>query len=115
MLTPAIADQLRRRKHHAEAVVADPGRRRLPDHAVLALGAELGLAVVTTNIRDFMPLDRAWKAERRGHAGLILLPAVSFPQDSGFVGRIVNALDHAATRGLLPEPGGVVFLRPAPR
>ncbi len=110
MLSPAIAVQLRDRGWDAEAVVENPAWRRLPGAEVLALATELDRSLVTSNIRDFAPLDRAWKAAGRAHRGLILLPSTSFPQNAGFMGAVVSALDAAAVGDTLPAKDGVTFL-----
>jgi hypothetical protein len=51
-----------------------------------------GRALVTANIKDFMPLDGQYRAAGQSHTGLILVSARAFPQDRSFVGAIASAL-----------------------
>ena len=110
MLSGRIAEQLRARGHDAVAIVERPDLRQLPDEQVLAVGAGEQRVVVTLNIADFAMLDAAWASQGRSHAGLLLLSTATFPQDRGFVGGVVAALDTAAQGALLPAPGELRFL-----
>jgi hypothetical protein len=102
MLSDDIADQLRKRGHDVLAVVADASLVGLPDDQILAWAAAADRAMVTANIRDFMPLDAEYKAAGRQHAGLILISTKAFPQDRSFTGAIVDAL-----AALLARPDGI--------
>jgi Domain of unknown function (DUF5615) len=103
MLGERIAVQLIGRGHDVLTVVADSTLVSLPDDQVMAEAARQGRALVTLNVKDFLPLDAQYRATGRSHAGLILVSTRSFPQDRGFVGAVVNALDK-----LLQDPGAVV-------
>jgi hypothetical protein len=92
MFSDAIAQQLRAQGHDVVAVVADPGLVSLPDDQILAHAASAGRALVTANIKDFVPLDGQYRAAGQSHAGLILVSAKTFPQDRSFVGAIAGAL-----------------------
>jgi hypothetical protein len=111
MLSGTIAAQLRTRGHDVVAVVEDTALIGLPDDEILAAATAAGRALVTANIRDFVPLDKRYKAAGRGHGGLVLISTKSFPQDRSFVGALVSALDK-----LLGEHSGranaTVFLPP---
>ncbi|HZA78468.1 MAG TPA: DUF5615 family PIN-like protein [Acidimicrobiales bacterium] len=110
MLSGAIAEQLRSRGHDVAAVVEDPALVALPDEEILAAAAAGRRALVTANIKDFVPLDQRYKASGRTHAGLVPVSAKTFPQDRTFIGAVVGALDK-----LLEEDAtsadAVVFLR----
>jgi hypothetical protein len=110
MLSDDIADQLRKRGHDTLAVVADTGLVGLPDDMVLARAAETGRALVTANIKDYMPLDAEYKASGRQHAGLILISTKAFPQDRSFTGAIVDALTAVLARPDGIGPDRVIFL-----
>lgn len=110
MLAPVIAAGLADRGHDVEALVADPAVRRLPDEEVLALASAQGRALVSSNVRDFALLDRQWREQGRSHAGVVLVPSASFPQDRGSIGAVASALDAAAAQGRLPGANGLVFL-----
>lgn len=97
MLTGAIAEQLRSRGHDVVAVTGDNAMVGLSDDQILDLATAAGRTVVTANIRDFVPLDRQWRADGRRHGGLVLVSTKTFPQDRGFVGALVSALDALLT------------------
>ena len=92
MLSDRIAEQLRASGHDVYAIVERPNLVQLPDERVLVLGADEERVVVTFNIADFTMLDALWTSQGRGHAGLLLLSTVTFPQDRSFVGAVLAAL-----------------------
>jgi hypothetical protein len=111
MLSGAIAAGLRSLGHDVVAVVEeDASLSGLPDEQVLAAAATAGRALVTANIRDFVPLDQRCKASGSAHAGLVLVSSKSFPQDRSFIGAIVGALDKLL-RGESLTSDAVVFLQ----
>lgn len=112
MLTGAIAEQLRARGRDVTAVVEDPALTGLPDEELLASAVGDGRALVTANIKDFVPIDQRYRATGRGHAGLVLVSARTFPQNRALVGALVAALDKLLTEGS-PMPNSAVFLRRA--
>jgi hypothetical protein len=92
MVSDTIAQQLRAKGHDAIAVLADPALLSLPDDQVLAQAAATGRALVTANIKDFMPLDGQYRAAGQAHAGLILVSTKNFPQDRGYTSAVTGAL-----------------------
>ncbi len=109
MLSNAIAAELRVRGHDVTAVTENASLRSAPDETILAAAAASERALVTANIRDFVPLDQQYRATGRRHAGLVLIASSTFPQDRSFIGAVVNALDTlAGSDSLLPND--VVFL-----
>jgi hypothetical protein len=92
MFSDAIAQQLRAKGHDVIAVCADPALVSLSDDQILAHAASAGRALVTANIKDFIPLDGQFRAAGQSHAGLILVSTKAFPQDRSFVGAIAGAL-----------------------
>ena len=96
----AIAEQLRAKGHDVLAVVADPALIGLPDDQILAYATDTGRALVTANIKDFMPLDARYRAAGQTHAGLILVSTKTFPQDGSFTAAVTTALS-----ALLDQPG----------
>ena len=110
MLSGAIAEQLRARRHDVAAVVEDNALISLPDEDLLVAATEAGRAIVTANIKDFVPLDQRWKAAGQSHAGIVLVPTKTCPQDRAFIGALVDALDRLLrTPGVLGDD--VVFLQ----
>lgn len=115
MFSDAIAARLRAKDHDVRSVVADQELMALPDEAILARATEEGRAVVTANIKDFMPLAAQMQA-RYGtagisHAGLILVSAKTFPQTHSFTAAITDALAALLDESTAIASGHVVFLR----
>jgi hypothetical protein len=110
MFPRAMADQLNAKGHDVRAVVADQEFVGLPDEEILIGATEAGRALVTANIRDFMPIDASYRATKRSHAGLIMVSTKTFPQNRTYITAITSALDVllAADGGI--QSGGVVFL-----
>jgi Domain of unknown function (DUF5615) len=110
MFPQAMADQLNAKGHDVRAVVANPEFVGLPDEDILIGATEAGRALVTANIRDFMPIDARYRVANRVHAGLIMVSSKSFPQNRAYVTAITTALDALlATDGGI-QVGGVIFL-----
>jgi Domain of unknown function (DUF5615) len=110
MFPRAMADQLNAKGHDVRAVVADPEFVGLADEEVLIGATEAGRALVTANIKDFMPIDARCRAAGRSHAGLVMVSSKTFPPSRGYVIAVTSALDAllAADGGV--RSGGVVFL-----
>jgi hypothetical protein len=110
MFPKAMADQLNAKGHDVRAVVADVNFFGLPDEEILIGATEAGRALVTANIKDFMPIDARYRATSRAHAGLIMVSTKTFPQSRGYVTAVASALDALlGTDGALAA-GGIVFL-----
>jgi len=110
MFSGVIAAQLRARRHDVLAVVEDASLTGLADEEILAVSADAGRALVTGNIKDFVPLDHRYKAAGKSHAGLVLISSKTFPQDRSYVGSVVAALDLLLKDGSL-RPDSVTFLQ----
>ncbi len=95
MLDREIAVQLRQLGHDVVAVQERPEWWGTPDDVLLAdVAYRAGRALVTDNLRDFLPLHAALLASGRHHAGLVLAPSSRYPRSKRALGRWVNAL-HA--------------------
>jgi len=110
MFSGSIAEQLRAKGHDVLAVVADPALIGLADDQILAHAAATRRALVTANIRDFMPLDARYRAASQTHAGLILVSAKTFPQDRSFTAAIISALSALLDQAGQIQAGRVLFL-----
>ena len=88
MLSGNIADQLRSKGHDVLAVVTDPMLLALPDDQILAHATATGRALVTANIKDFMPLDAQHRAAGQTHSGLIFISSKTFRQDRAYTAAI---------------------------
>lgn len=110
MFSGVIAAQLRARRHDVIAAVEDASLVGLSDEEIFASAADAGRALVTANIKDFVPLDQRYKATGRTHAGLVLISSKAFPQDRSFTGAVVTALDRLLDKESL-RPDVVTFLQ----
>jgi predicted nuclease of predicted toxin-antitoxin system len=110
MLSGNIADELRSKGHDVLAAVADPALLALPDDQILAHATATGRALVTANIKDFMPLDAQYRAAGQTHAGLILISAKTFRQDRAYTAAITGALSALLDQDPGLQPGQVIFL-----
>lgn len=77
---------------------------------MLAETTPAGRALVTGNIRDFVPLDQRYKASGRAHGGLVLVSTGAFPQDRSFIGALVAALHNLLGDDSM-RPDAVMFVR----
>jgi Domain of unknown function (DUF5615) len=110
MFSDTIAQQLRAKGHDAQAVAADPALVSLPDDQILAHATSARRTLVTANIKDYMPLDTAYRAAGHDHAGLILVSAKTFPQDRTYTAVITSALIALLDQPAQIQPGPVLFL-----
>lgn len=115
MITAGVAEQLRTRGWDVVAVVEKPTLIGASDDDVLKAAAAEQRVLITRNIRDFVPLDRAWRDAGRGHAGIACLDSGAFPHGRGFIGALVSALGGALANNTLPAPGTCRFLPPSSR
>ncbi|HJZ00975.1 MAG TPA: DUF5615 family PIN-like protein [Streptosporangiaceae bacterium] len=110
MFSDDIPEQLRANGHDVISVVADPALVGLPDDQVLAYASTQGRALVTANIKDFVPLDGRYRAAGQSHAGLILVSTKTFPQNRGFPSAITTSLVTLLSDTAKIQPGQVLFL-----
>jgi hypothetical protein len=110
MLSDDIAQQLRAKGYDVISVVADSALAGLPDDQVLAYARTEGRALVTANIKDFVPLDGHYRAAGQSHAGLILVSTKSFPQNRGFPAAITSSLASLLSGTAKIQSGQVLFL-----
>jgi hypothetical protein len=95
MYQPAIAAQLRDRKHDVDAVTERAELRALADIDIFALAQQERRAVVTENIDDFSVIADGYDQRGQAHFGLVLVPHSSYPRSSpATIGRIVTELDR---------------------
>jgi hypothetical protein len=110
MFSDSIAQELRAKGHDVTSVVGQSALVGLPDDQILAYATTEGRALVTANIKDFMPLDGRYQAAGQAHPGLILVSTRTFPQSRGFTGAIAAALETLLSGPSKIQPGQVVFL-----
>lgn len=95
MYTSVIAEQLRGRKHDADAVIERAELRARSDADLFELAQRERRAVVTENIDDFSVIADDHDLRGQAHFGLVLVPPSRYPRSSpGTVGRMVTVLDQ---------------------
>jgi len=110
MFSDDVAKQLSAKGYDVISVVADSALTRLPHDQVLAYAATGGRALVTANIKDFVPLDGRYRAAGQSHAGLILVSTKTFPQDRGFSSAITASLTTLLSDKTKIQSDQVLFL-----
>lgn len=110
MFSDGIAQRLRAKKHDVISVVADQALVSLPDDQVLAYATAEGRALVTANIKDFMPLVSRYSSAGQAHACLILVSTKTFPQDRSFTAAVTWALSALLEKRTKLDSGDVLFL-----
>lgn len=110
MFTDDIARQLRIKGCDVISVVTDSALVGLSDDQILAYATAEGRALVTANIKDFIPLDTRYRAADQSHAGLILVSAKTFPQNRVFPSAVATALAALLSGTAKIQPGQVLFL-----
>ena len=110
MFTDDIAQQLRTKGYDVISVVADPALVGLADDQILAYATTEGRALVTANIKDFVPLDARYRAADQSHAGLILVSTKTFPQNRGFASGVTIAIAALLSGTAKIQSGQVLFL-----
>jgi hypothetical protein len=110
MFSDSIAQQLRAKAHDVISVGADQALIALPDEQILAYATAEGRALVTANVKDFIPLDGRYRAAGQSHTGLILVSTKTFPLNRGFTAAITAALVTLLSEPTKIQPSQVLFL-----
>jgi hypothetical protein len=110
MFSDDIARQLRTKGYDVISAVADLALVGLLDDQVLAYATAEGRALVTANIKDFVPLDARYRAAGQSHAGLILVSTKTFPQTRGFPSAATTALVTLLSGTAKIQSSQVLFL-----
>jgi predicted nuclease of predicted toxin-antitoxin system len=91
--SPEIAQQLRTRGHDVVAVAERADLVGLSDDELLRRMAQEQRAILTNNVKDFVPLSSRAALERNDHFGLLLTSDKSMPRRNDAIGRLLDALD----------------------
>ena len=91
--SPEIARQLRTRDNDVVAVAERADLVGLSDDELLRRMAHEQRAIMTNNIKDFMPLAIRAAVAADDHYGLVLTSDRSMPRRGDTIGRFVDALD----------------------
>jgi hypothetical protein len=91
--SPEIARQLRTRGHDVVAVAERTDLVGLRDDQLLQLMAQEHRAIMTNNVKDFMPLASRAAQRAEDHYGLLFTSDKRIPRRSDAIGRVVDGLD----------------------
>ena len=106
-ITALLAPALRRRGYVAQSCVeADTLGWEDDEHLIYA--AERGMALLTSDASDFVPIARRWYASKREHAGIIIAPEFSRRQVGTLLRWTLRLLDRLTADEL---SNAVVYLR----
>ncbi len=95
LVNPALAIERRRRGYDAISChEAGRNNRHISDRDQLAYAAHTGRAILTNNVRDFIPLDVRWKRQGRSHAGIVIYAGV--PPFEELLRHVIRHLDAIA-------------------
>jgi predicted nuclease of predicted toxin-antitoxin system len=92
-VTSDLAPALRRRGYSAQSAI-EVGNNALSDEAQLTYATERGMAILTYNIRDFVPLAQTWFLSNREHAGIILSEQFNHNQFGELLQRVLRLLNR---------------------
>lgn len=87
-----IAEQLRGRGFDVVAVVERHELRQLSDEDLLRWSHANERAIVTENVREFLPIHGRFLVQGEPHGGIVLTSPSKFPRNNDGVGRLVKAL-----------------------
>lgn len=91
-VTHTLAQVLRWRGYTAQSTL-DAGNLELSDEAQLQYATEHGMAILTCNGRDFIPLAQDWYFAGREHAGIIISQQFDCRQFGDLLRQILQLLD----------------------
>lgn len=91
---PDIAAGLRELGHDVVAVSERHDLMSTDDEALLERATAEGRALLTNNVRDFMPIATRWASEGRTHQGLLLVSDRTLRRSRDTIGAYVRALDR---------------------
>lgn len=114
MFSPRLAEHLRARGVDCIAVAEDVVLASQDVPVVLDAALAANRVLVTNNVVDFERLRTQRSASDQPSPPLIYTSEAAFPRNRRFIGRLVEALEHAAKHRLVHTTGGVLWLTPPP-
>ncbi|MFB0535151.1 MAG: DUF5615 family PIN-like protein [Anaerolineae bacterium] len=106
-ITALLAPALRRRGYVAQSCV-EANTLGWEDEEHLVYAAERGMALLTSDASDFIPIARSWYASQREHAGIIIAPEFSRRQVGTLLRWTLRLLDRLTADELC---NAVVYLQ----
>ena len=90
--SPRVAENLRAQGHDVTAVAELSALTGLADRTLITVARDSGRALVTENVRDFIPIVTELARIGTSHAGIILTNSHRFPRSRDGMGRLAEAL-----------------------
>ena len=115
MFSLRIAERLGELGVDCIAVAEDVALSSQDDPVVLEAALAGGRVLVTNNVVDFERLRQRRSANSQPVPPLIYTSEAAFPRNRKFMGRLVEALEHAAKNRLVHASGGILWLTSRPR
>ena len=106
-ITALLAPALRRRGYVAQSCV-EADTLGWDDEEHLVYAAERGMALMTSDASDFVPILKRWYASKREHTGIILAPEFSRRQTGILLRWTLRLLDRLTADELY---NNVVYLQ----
>lgn len=95
MYSPEIARQLQAKGHDVESIQADrPELQSVDDEVIVERMHAEQRAIVTNNVKDFMPIHNDWIGAGRSHSGLVFSSDRSMPRSRKTIGLWVATLEQ---------------------
>ena len=91
-VTTELAPALRRRGYMAQST-AEADNAQLSDETQLMYATEQGMAILTYNAQDFIPLAHRWYLAKREHAGIVLSEQFNQRQFGALLRRVLRLLN----------------------
>lgn len=91
---PDIARRLREWEHDVIAVGERPDLISAKDETLLAMSTAEKRALLTNNVRDFVPIATRWAGEGRSHYGMLLVSDRTLRRSRNTIGAYVRAIDR---------------------
>lgn len=92
-VTVDLAPALRRRSYIAQSTL-EANNLALPDEEQLRYATEQGMAILTYNGQDFLPIAESWYFAGLAHSGIIVSPQFSQRQFGELLRQILRLLNN---------------------
>lgn len=112
MFSPVIGERLRARG--VDCIAGDVALSSQDDSAIADVALAGERVLVTNNVIDFEQLRRQRSAVGAPFPLMVFTSDAAFPRNRRFLGRLIDALEHAATHRLVHGTGGLLWLQPPP-
>ena len=93
-LPPDIARRLSERGHDVIAVGERPDLISAEDETLLTVSTAERRALLTNNVRDFVPIATRWAGDGRSQYGLLLVSDRTLRRSRNTIGAYVKAIDR---------------------